>query len=257
MATPMRRETNAAAPAPAPSHTERIAGELRKEILSGRYRAGDRLPSERELAERFDTHRGAVREALKKLEQLGIAQIRPGGARAAPIQEASLDVVQHLLDLENPPDPDLFDQVFEVFSGLFSLSARLGVERADQAQRARALEIVDQLQGDELPIGAVHERIHALSDLFVEASGNMVLAMVRKGVKTRFIDRHEALLAPPSPERPELLERLARAIADGDGPAAANAIFDITQVVRQGAVESLRAEREQLAEPSKAGAATR
>ena len=168
-----------------------------------------------------------------------------------------LDVVQHLLDLENPPDPDLFDQVFEVFSGLFSLSARLGVERADQAQRARALEIVDQLQGDELPIGAVHERIHALSDLFVEASGNMVLAMVRKGVKTRFIDRHEALLAPPSPERPELLERLARAIADGDGPAAANAIFDITQVVRQGAVESLRAEREQLAEPSKAGAATR
>ena len=117
--------------------------------------------------------------------------------------------------------------------------------------------VVDQLQGDELPIGAVHERIHALSDLFVEASGNMVLAMVRKGVKTRFIDRHEALLAPPGPERPELLERLARAIADGDGPAAANAIFDITQVVRQGAVESLRAEREQLAEPSKAGAATR
>ena len=48
-----------------PSRSERITAALRDEILRGRYQSGDRLPSERELAVRFDANRGAVREAMK------------------------------------------------------------------------------------------------------------------------------------------------------------------------------------------------
>ncbi len=62
--------------------SERISAELRDEILRGRYRPGERLPSERDLAQRFEVHRGAVREALKKLEQLGLAKIEAGGPGA-------------------------------------------------------------------------------------------------------------------------------------------------------------------------------
>ena len=69
-------------PHPHPSRTQQIAAELRDEILRGGYRPGDRLPSERDLSQRFEVHRGAVREALKKLEQLGVAVILPGGAKA-------------------------------------------------------------------------------------------------------------------------------------------------------------------------------
>ncbi len=225
---------------------ERIAAELREAILRGRYRAGDRLPSERELADRFDTHRGAVREALKKLEQLGIARVRPGGARAAPVGEASLDVVRHLMELDNPPDPVLFDQIFEVFGALFSQAARLAAERADDEERARVAEIIERLMDDRLPLSEEHELIHELSHLFVVASRNMILALVRKGLHTEFIERidnHEALLRPPAPERAKLLRSVASAIARRDGPAPAQAVYELTQAVRRHAVEILEAER--------------
>jgi len=229
------------------SVTDRIACELRDAILRGRYQAGDRLPSERELAERFDTHRGAAREALKKLEQLGIAEIRPGGARAAPIEEASLDIVRHLLELDDVPDPELFDEVFEVFGGLFSVAARLAAERADDEQRQCARAVLERLMADDLPVAEEHELIHELGRLFVEASGNMILSLVRKGLRTKFIERienHEALLRPPEPERKPLLRRVDRAIARRDGPAASNAVYDLTQAVRRHAVAILRAERD-------------
>ena len=74
-------------PATGPSRTQEISDVLRDEILRGQYRAGERLPSERDVASRFGTSRGTVREAFKKLEQLGVATIQPGGARAVPIEE--------------------------------------------------------------------------------------------------------------------------------------------------------------------------
>ena len=49
---------------------DQIAGSLIQDILSGQYRVSERLPSERDLATRFDANRGAVREAMKKLEQM-------------------------------------------------------------------------------------------------------------------------------------------------------------------------------------------
>jgi GntR family transcriptional repressor for pyruvate dehydrogenase complex len=230
-----------------PSLSQRIAAELRDEILRGRYRTGDRLPSERELAERFATHRGTVREAFKKLEQLGVAEIRRGGARAAPIENASLDVVRHLMELDQPPDPVMFDQIFEAFGGLFSLAAHLAAERADDEQRERARAILETLMEDELPVAEEHQLIHTLSELFVEASGNMILALVRRGLQTRVIERienHQELLRPPAPQRRPLLQRIAKAIAERDGPGASIAVFEMSQAVRRNAVELLTAERE-------------
>ena len=46
---------------------ERIVGELRAEILTGRRAAGERLPSEHELAGRYGTSRPTVRRAVARL----------------------------------------------------------------------------------------------------------------------------------------------------------------------------------------------
>ena len=95
-----------------------IAGLLRREILTGQYRIGERMPSERDLAARFKVSRGAVREALSQLEQQGVIEILPGGARVKPLEEASLAVLGPLLALEEVPDPELVDQFLEIFSML-------------------------------------------------------------------------------------------------------------------------------------------
>ncbi|MAJ60066.1 MAG: hypothetical protein CBC48_08805 [bacterium TMED88] len=219
-----------------PSVAERIAAELRDEILRGRYQAGDRLPSERDLAEHFGAHRGAIREALKKLEQLGIAEIKPGGVRAAPIETASLDIVPHLIELDPPHNAELFGQVLEMFGGVLSLAARLAAERASDAQRIQAIAILEQLMDEKRPLAEEEELIQSLTQILIEASGNMVLGLVRNGLHSRYIERlieQGTVLRPTDAERKPILRRLIRALAESDGPGAADATFEINQSVRR------------------------
>jgi DNA-binding FadR family transcriptional regulator len=235
-------------PTKPPPHGERLATELRDEILRGRFRAGERLPSERDLAERFGVHRGAVREALKKLEQLGVAEIRPGGARVLPLTEASLDVVAPLLSLDDPPDAEIVDQVLEVLCGLFAMAARLGVERADDAERARAAAILARLEDPALDPARRHTELEALGDLFVEASDNLVLHLVRRGLQTdAILGRLRRLQEHVSDARAQpaldgaLLRCLGAAVAARDGEEAARAIEQLTRALRRFARETLGA----------------
>ncbi|MHA6260660.1 FadR/GntR family transcriptional regulator [Sporosarcina sp. CAU 1771] len=55
-----------------------IVGELRALISKEGIQAGDRLPSERELAERLKVGRSTIREALRSLELLGLIETRRG-----------------------------------------------------------------------------------------------------------------------------------------------------------------------------------
>jgi len=57
---------------------DRVCDELRRSIANGLYRPGDRLPSEGELCEIFLVGRGSVREALKRLEMVGLVNIIHG-----------------------------------------------------------------------------------------------------------------------------------------------------------------------------------
>lgn len=58
-----------------------IADALYREILSGRYPPGARLPAETELAERYGVARGTVRQALAALRADGVIASRKGARR--------------------------------------------------------------------------------------------------------------------------------------------------------------------------------
>jgi GntR family transcriptional regulator, transcriptional repressor for pyruvate dehydrogenase complex len=58
---------------------EQVMQQIEERILDGRLKAGDRLPSERDLAASLGVSRPSLREALRVLEALGIVDIRPGG----------------------------------------------------------------------------------------------------------------------------------------------------------------------------------
>ncbi|MBJ3775804.1 FCD domain-containing protein [Acuticoccus mangrovi] len=57
---------------------EEIADHIELAIVSGHLKVGDRLPSERELMERFGTGRGSVREALFVLQRKGLIHTSSG-----------------------------------------------------------------------------------------------------------------------------------------------------------------------------------
>jgi GntR family transcriptional regulator len=56
----------------------RIAQELRQQIKSGAHEPGGQLPTELELAERYEASRNTVRDAIKWLAANGLVETRPG-----------------------------------------------------------------------------------------------------------------------------------------------------------------------------------
>ena len=57
---------------------EDVVSQIHELIKDGRLKAGDQLPSERELAETFKVSRTSVREALRALETQGLMVTRTG-----------------------------------------------------------------------------------------------------------------------------------------------------------------------------------
>lgn len=132
------------------SKHDQIAGSLIEDILSGRYRPTERLPSERDLSARFDANRGAVREAMKKLEQIGLAEVQPGGARVKQAEEATLDVLGPMLAQGNVPDAQLLDQIMLVISQLMSLAAQQTLEVATQEELDHIRSLVRPIVEEDL-----------------------------------------------------------------------------------------------------------
>mgnify|MGYP001157866112 FL=1 len=71
-----------AAVAPARAADE-IARQIRELVASGQIKPGDRLPSERDLAQRLHVSRNTLREALRALEHAGMIEMRKGAAGGA------------------------------------------------------------------------------------------------------------------------------------------------------------------------------
>ena len=71
--------------------SEEVLSQLKEAILRGRYKSGDKLPSERELTEQLQVSRGAVREAIRVLEMTGFVLIRQGPSGGAFVTELTSD----------------------------------------------------------------------------------------------------------------------------------------------------------------------
>ena len=85
--------------------SENIASELRREILNGQILAPEKLPAERELAEKYQVSRGTVRAALSKLEKEKFIEIKPGSGAfvihktsAVPVSEVKNAMI---IDISN------------------------------------------------------------------------------------------------------------------------------------------------------------
>ena len=228
------------------SRTEEITRTLRDDILRGQYRAGERVPSERDLAARFATSRGTVREALKKLEQLGIASIQPGGARVIPVQECTLDVLGPLLELNDVPDAALMEQVLDIGAILVGYAAETAVERGDPAALARVEAIIDEILAAEPEELAKMRVPRRLGRAFAQASGNLVLLLIVNGLRTQIPDPRRVLGRPPRLD-PEPLKRitaeLKTAVNQRDGSSAGASMREFIQLMRAAARKALHSHR--------------
>jgi GntR family transcriptional regulator, transcriptional repressor for pyruvate dehydrogenase complex len=112
---------------------DEIVDQIRRLILTGRFAAGEKLPPERTLAKELGVNRASLREALKKLEHMGLVKIRQGdGTRVLDFMtSAGLELLTHLLsDAQGHVQGDLLRDLVE-FRRLYGREiARLAAERA-------------------------------------------------------------------------------------------------------------------------------
>ena len=201
------------------SKHEEIADSLTRDILTGQYRVGERLPSERDLSSRFEANRGAVREAMKKLEQLGIADIQPGGARVAPLNQASLDVIGHLMALGDYPDRDLVDQIMVVLNSLVMTAVVSAVRRADDEGLEHLRSLMRPIWTEKLE---GEDYFQAQADMFeglMTASGNLPVQLIARSLLAQFQPQMAALkdyMDPQSSAHADLAREVDAAIGNRD-----------------------------------------
>jgi GntR family transcriptional repressor for pyruvate dehydrogenase complex len=121
---------------------EEVVGQLHQLIDDGKLKAGDRLPSERELAETFRVSRSSVREAIKTLENEGMVISRPGSGTfiTAVNVEAIIPPLASLLSRGKDALIDLFEMRCLVEPSIAALAA----ERATPGDILRLKEIYTQ-----------------------------------------------------------------------------------------------------------------
>jgi DNA-binding FadR family transcriptional regulator len=80
---------------------EEAADRIREDILTGRYRPGDHLPGERELASRLGVSRLTLRSAIARLEAEGLVRaVHGAGNRVQDYRESGgIDLLGHLAPL--------------------------------------------------------------------------------------------------------------------------------------------------------------
>lgn len=104
-------------------------GQIQEFIREGILKPGDRLPSERELAERLQVSRSSLREAIRALELKGLVVSRAGAGTF--VSTESLDTLISIIASSLTDERDVLNDVFEVRHLLEPQIAALAAERAD------------------------------------------------------------------------------------------------------------------------------
>ena len=79
------------------SRPVRVAEQIKDWVVERGLRAGDRLPSEPELIERFGMAKGTIREAMRILEAQGLIKTRTGPGGGSFVHEVSMERARALL----------------------------------------------------------------------------------------------------------------------------------------------------------------
>jgi GntR family transcriptional regulator, transcriptional repressor for pyruvate dehydrogenase complex len=144
---------------------EQIVQQIEESILKGTLKAGDQLPAERDLAQRFGVSRTAVREAVKALREKGLVEAYSG--RGTFITDGTSQAVRQSFDLMvKIGQPEGSTDLAEVRSILEPEIASLAAARASEADRATLREAVD-----------VMDRALKDADAYIEADLDFHLAL--------------------------------------------------------------------------------
>lgn len=156
------------------SITDAVVERIKDMICTGECIVGEKLPTESNLCEMFQVSRTSVREAIRVLQASGYVDIRPG--KGAFVADYTGSKKRSWSDSEEAK----FSDFMEVRMAIETLSVKLSVERASEAQITELKEIQKKFAAayesqDAVRMTILDERFHTK---IVEFSGNQLLVNI-------------------------------------------------------------------------------
>jgi DNA-binding FadR family transcriptional regulator len=210
-----------------------VISEIERRLRSGGLRPGDRLPPERQLAEALGVSRGAVREALRILEAIGVVEAGTGsgptsGSRIVSDSAGGLAMV---LGMHLQTASLSLDDMVEVRLVLERLAAEKVALRADPEGIAELRGLLDQMRS-ATSSEAYNELDTAFHVQIGNLSGNDLVAVLMSALRTTMrramvaafeqLEDPRATMASLTDEHAAILE----ALAAGRGDEAARLVTD-------------------------------
>ncbi|GAB3011384.1 GntR family transcriptional regulator [Bowmanella dokdonensis] len=195
-----------------------ILEQLESMILDGNLAAGQKLPSERDLAEQFAVSRPSLREAIQKLEAKGLVQRKQGGGTFVQTKLALLENAP-LLDLIASRPESQFDLLeFRLaLEGMAAYYAALrGTEDQIQAIQEAFAEVRAAQRQEPRDILLEAATLAEFYLQMMQASHNMVMQHIFRGLKPLLQDniRRNLEVLSTYPEVSEQIDRQRVKILD-------------------------------------------
>ena len=212
-----------------PSLPDRVAEQLTEAIVSRQLRAGDRLPSERELCKKFKVSRTVVREAVRSLAAQGLVGVTSGrGIEVNEINGGTIAASMNLL-VRSHEDFD-YGQVHDVRHALETLTAGLAAKcaRPEDLKRMNALCTEHERCLEARNISGASEADFQFHRELARASGNEFLLAVLDSISGVLREVRTQAIAEPNVGEEGLRahRRILKAVSSGNSEAARTAMAE-------------------------------
>ena len=215
---------------------EQIADQIEKRILNGELRCGDRLPTERELAEQFQASRTAVREAMKILAQKGLVEMRPG--RGTIVIDGAPEAMQNSIGLVmklqvgEVGGSDNLVEVREIFETEIAALAAARATDEELAAMREAIRVMDESLNDADAYIAADNQFHQA--LAKATQNSLILILIDSIVNPLSEQRKHVFAVEGGPQRGQFHHRrILESIIRRDPESARAAMRAHLQQVRE------------------------
>lgn len=164
---------------------EDVAGRLEEEILFSDYKDQEKLPSEQELAEKYNVSRNVVRESLKLLKERGLVESRnglgsyitkPGGENLSAIMTRMI-IIDHIS----------YKDIYETRSILEMAACEKAALSATEEQLQEMEELLEKLKDRGLSVRERRETDFEFHIAIARAAGNPLLVSMVEAMRNVFI----------------------------------------------------------------------
>ncbi|MGJ9413581.1 FadR/GntR family transcriptional regulator [Aeromicrobium sp. CF4.19] len=201
--------------------------EIEERLLAGTLKAGDRLPPERQFAEALGVSRGAVREALRILEAIGVVEAGTGSGptSGSMIVNDSITGMAMVLRIHLRLASFTVANLVEVRLLIEGMAAGKAAESATTEDVESLRAVVEEMRGVHTT-ASYNDLDAAFHVAIVRSSGNALaaalMAALREALRQAMVDAFESLEDPARTMKTLTDEHAAivEAIDAGEGSSA-------------------------------------